>query len=41
MLVSLVLNSNIELEEIMEDLDLLTRDEKQFIYGLYKNNEIV
>ena len=38
MLVSLILNSNVELNDIRDDLDLLTRDEKQFIYGLYKNN---
>ena len=41
MLVSLILNSNVELEEIIEDLDFLTEDERQFIYGLYENNEIV
>ena len=41
MLVSLILNSNIELNDIRDDLYMLTRDEKQFIYGLYEINEIL
>lgn len=41
LLLNLVLSYNVELDEIKDDLDMLTDPEKQFIYQLYEKTEIV